>query len=361
MPRANSKFEKIYNDLLEKIRTGVLEVGQTLPPEVVLAKEYGVAVLTLRRALARLREEGLIVSRPRHGSQVVSNTHQVRSVAKTKTIALFAAGHANALAHPPNSRLFAGVEGVATAAGYTLEIFFNDLSNPAVTEGLLQRLEQSQVQGWLIPSFPSESVRRFFRKSRLPVVMINYTDPEISEHVFQTDFSGVSRAILQHLLEQGRSRIWLFTLPRTSGWDKGILEAAKALGVADRVQSRLIANYSVQAGRAAAEELLEAGEAVDAIVCPDDEIAAGAIQALQAAGLSVPESVSVIGGGDFPIGSLMNPPLSTVSYPTYNIGREAGRLLIDLIEGHDVPPAHRLYLPKFIVRQSSQPSWAQKT
>jgi len=225
---------------------------------------------------------------------------------------------------------------------------------------LLERLEQSQVQGWLIPTYLSEAARRFFRKTRLPVVIINYADPAISEHTFELDYSRVARAVVQHLVEQGRTRIRLFSLPQF-GWDKAILEAAAALGVADRIQGSVISSYSLQSGRIATEALLKAGEAVDAVICPDDEIAAGAIQVLQAAGLSVPDSVSVVGGGDFPIASLMNPSLTTVSYPTYNIGREAARLLIDLIEGHDVPPAHRLYLPRLIVRQSSRPRQKART
>lgn len=360
MPRANAKFGRIYDDLMEKIRTGELKVGESLPPEVVLAREYGVAVLTLRRALARLREEGLIVSRPRHGSQVVATTRQTGPTAKGKTIALLASGHANALMHPPTSRLFSGVEEVATATGYALEIFFNDGSNATTTGKFLKRLEQAEVQGWLIPTALAEPVRRFFRRVKQPVVLVNYEEPAISGHVFQIDYSELSYQMLRHLLEQGRSHIWLFTHLQTAGWDEAIRKAAEALGVGEGLQCKLLGAYSLQVGQTAMEELLAQRVPVDAVVCSDDEVAAGVIQALQGAGVRVPDAVSVIGGGDFPIAALMNPPLTTVNYPHYNIGREAGRLLIDLVEGHEVPPVHRLYLPKFVIRKSSQPALSGK-
>lgn len=359
--RTNSKFVKIYRDLLEKIQSGQLKIGQTLPPEVSLAKQYGVAVLTLRRALARLREEGWIVSRPHHGSKITSPDSPNTNKTSLKSIGLFVPAHANALTHPPTSQLINGIESIASTTGYALDIFYNDKSNPDLRTQLIAKLKHSHTRGWLIPTSLSAPVLSHLQKLQSPAVFIHYTNQSLSEHVFQINFESMAHSVLTHFLEQNRKNIWIFSPPNSTGWIDSILNAATSSRFPGQVQVKMIEDYTVTAGIKAAQELLTAKEPFNAVICADDEIATGAIQALQVAGHSVPESVAVIGGGDFAISSLLSPTISTIRYPYYNIGREATRLLIDLLEGIDIPPAHRLFLPKLIIRESSSVAVAART
>jgi LacI family transcriptional regulator len=77
------------------------------------------------------------------------------------------------------------------------------------------------------------------------------------------------------------------------------------------------------------------------------------LNALQKKNLSCPE-IGVIGGGDFPLGSVAKPSLTTISYPYYQVGREATQLLFDVIRMQTVEPAHRRFVPKLIVRESTR-------
>lgn len=78
-------------------------------------------------------------------------------------------------------------------------------------------------------------------------------------------------------------------------------------------------------------------ETFDAIVSSNDDMAFGALKALQRRNLFVPGDVAIVGFDDVSRSALCNPPLTTVKQPLYKQGRRSLELLIDLIEGKDVP------------------------
>src|SRR3989454_4681646 len=80
--------------------------------------------------------------------------------------------------------------------------------------------------------------------------------------------------------------------------------------------------------------------------------AIGAMGAIEAVGLRIPEDVSVVGFDDIPFAATMHPPLTTVAQPTYELGRAAARTLFDLIDrGPEAgAPAHLLMDCALIVR-----------
>ncbi|MEU3644626.1 LacI family DNA-binding transcriptional regulator [Lentzea sp. NPDC034063] len=86
-----------------------------------------------------------------------------------------------------------------------------------------------------------------------------------------------------------------------------------------------------------------------ALVCFDDRLAFGACQALSEAGLSVPGDVSVLGFGDHPVASWMRPRLTTVAVPHHELGAEAVRILVEIVErrprGVRAPLVHRVPMP----------------
>ena len=66
------RYERIAQALQERIASGSVAVGETLPTEAVLCKKYGVSRYTAREALRRLRDAGLITRRPRAGTTVAA-------------------------------------------------------------------------------------------------------------------------------------------------------------------------------------------------------------------------------------------------------------------------------------------------
>ncbi|CAN0467026.1 unnamed protein product, partial [Discosporangium mesarthrocarpum] len=82
-------------------------------------------------------------------------------------------------------------------------------------------------------------------------------------------------------------------------------------------------------------------------------IALGAYEAIADAGLTCPDDMSVTGFNDMPFVDRLTPPLTTVRIPHYELGREAGRRLVELIETPESPARATTLRPELIVRGST--------
>jgi LacI family repressor for deo operon, udp, cdd, tsx, nupC, and nupG len=107
-------------------------------------------------------------------------------------------------------------------------------------------------------------------------------------------------------------------------------------------------------GVGAIDKLLALPEPPTAVFCFNDMTAIGAINALLQRGFNVPNDMSVVGFDDLDIASFYFPALTTVHQPTYRLGREAAKMLSNLIEGKNNIEA-QLTEPQLIVRDSTAP------
>lgn len=171
-----------------------------------------------------------------------------------------------------------------------------------------------------------------------PVVVIGHAPagPQVD-----VDNVGAARRLTEHLLGLGRRRV--ASLPyaplahhssrmRLDGW-RAALETA-GLDAGDAWVE--VADFSAESGRAATERLL-ARVRPDALVAGNDVVAFGAMTALRAAGLRIPDDVAVVGFDDIPLAAHACPPLTTVRLPAVEMGRRAAETLIRRIEGVSEP------------------------
>lgn len=134
------------------------------------------------------------------------------------------------------------------------------------------------------------------------------------------------------LIQAGCKKIAFISADQTSGYDRyyGYCKSLQDFGLpvdTNRVYRRL---YNVETGYDGVNYLLEKND-FDGIVCGNDLIAVGAMKALTEKGLRVPEDIKVIGFDDIYFSRYLNPPLSTVHQPAYEMGAEAATMLIDNI------------------------------
>jgi DNA-binding LacI/PurR family transcriptional regulator len=110
-------------------------------------------------------------------------------------------------------------------------------------------------------------------------------------------------------------------------------------------------------GYAAMVELLSIVPRPTAVVASDDIMAIGALKAAHEAGLRVPEDISLAGFDDIILGRFSCPSLTTVRQPIELMGRKAIQLLLELIEGHEIPKEDLLteITPELVVRESTGP------
>ena len=168
--------------------------------------------------------------------------------------------------------------------------------------------------------------------------------------------SEASEFVIQHLFKRGCQRIALinhdlsykYAQLRERGYNK-VIGQHKARYSAIEYASEL----SFSAGKAAMEKLLQAPVKPDAVFAVSDTLAAGALRAIEEAGLNVPEDVAVIGFDGTELAEMVSPQLTTIGQPSRDIGRHAVSLLIKKIDNPEAR-AERLMLDwHFIARASA--------
>jgi LacI family transcriptional regulator, galactose operon repressor len=179
------------------------------------------------------------------------------------------------------------------------------------------------------------------------------------------DFSGGYIAC-RHLAELGHRLVAQLPGPadiqpfldRTAGF----AQAAREAGIELVPFDELAVEPTVTEGRRLMSLLLEdADRRPTAVFAHSDSMAIGALDGLRAAGLRCPRDMSILGYNDAPLVDHFDPPLSTIRWPSAEIGRRAGELAIELIEEPQRPVASTKYPPELIPRASTAPPSATGT
>ena len=351
-PADESKADRIYARLMSKIKRGDFRGGERLPTEKQLAAEYGAALLTLRKALKRLREEGWIISRRYHGTVVADPAQQP----KQRVVGLVIPRQAAAFSHPVFSKLVEGVEEILGEMGYALELVVSNPELPLQEELFLKKLDNEDISGWLVPARISERAQKMLVSLNRPRIVLHRINQTLGEHVFASDQEMNAEAVFEHLYQQGYRNIAILA-PESARLQVGVyLESANRANAPafEEVFHTITYDYGVAAGCAAAKEAIQK-KGADALFCIDDEVALGAYQAIRQLGLSSPE-VGVVGAGDFPFAAMMEPSLTSIAFPFHQVGREAARVLVDLIEGKEVKAFTRKFTGILKTRGSTDTS-----
>lgn len=148
------------------------------------------------------------------------------------------------------------------------------------------------------------------------------------------DVGAASRALTRHVIAQGRRRIGFVQVTGAGGLRYAMrLPAFRqemfAAGLPDSLVLTIRAGDGFGSGARILDEFLALETRIDAILCPTDVVAAGAIFECQRRGLSVPGDISVAGWGDYDIGRQLTPPMTTIAPFSDDIGRGAVSVLFD--------------------------------
>lgn len=175
--------------------------------------------------------------------------------------------------------------------------------------------------------------------------------------VIHDDASGATMAA-QHLHELGHGVVAQLRGPLdVANFDRraeAFTAACRRLEMKEIPLGEVGARPIFDEGRRLMEALLDFDSPVPtALFAHNDLMALGALAALKASGLQVPANVSLIGYNDLPMMDLVAPPLTTVRYPSRQIGLAAGELVIDLLSGEE--PVDVCLDPVLVVRDSTQP------
>jgi LacI family transcriptional regulator len=184
----------------------------------------------------------------------------------------------------------------------------------------------------------------------VPVIYAFTQGPDDAVTLVSDDAQG-AREATGHLLALGRRRLVHVTGPDSFASVKNRSDAFRALAGAEAPV--LHGAWSEAWGHEAVAQLWAQSSKADAIFCGNDQIARGVVDALRERGVCVPGEVSVVGFDNWEIVSAATrPPLTTIDMNLKELGREAGRLILELADGKPVEPGIRTLPCKLVLRQS---------
>jgi len=193
---------------------------------------------------------------------------------------------------------------------------------------------------------------------RIPLVLVNRRTAGVHGSVVVDDDRGSSVAVA-HLLELGHRRIGYVGLAAATDTaqrrERGYRRALERAGIVLQPSWMSAAEPTLSGGRSAMERILEqpSAERPTAIFVASLLGSVGVLSAARAAGVRIPQDMSVIAFNDHELAEHLNPPLTTVWMPNLEMGRQAVRMLLRALEGEGVADLMIAESPRVVRRGST--------
>jgi LacI family transcriptional regulator len=258
------------------------------------------------------------------------------------------------------SAVLDGVEEVAYKAGYTIlvcksnEDFSREIIN---TNALVSK----RVAGIIVSVAQNSTNADHFtalKKRNIPVVFFDRVlEGEGFSKVVVNDYEGAFQ-LTEHLIKCGYQRIahlaglehlWI-SMRRLEGYRDALLKH----GLAFRKDYLIHGGFDEEDGIRGYKRLMQLDKKPDAVFAVNDPVALGVYMSCKQDGLRIPLDMAIAGFSDNPISALLDPPLTTVSQPAYEMGQAAAKMLLDQIrEGVPALPVTQICNTQLIVRRST--------
>jgi DNA-binding LacI/PurR family transcriptional regulator len=290
-----------------------------------------------------------------------SSAQSLRS-ARTRTLGFLVLDeHRAFLADPLTALLIAGVGDIARA--HHFGILVQGAQPDDAEDELLAPMREHRIDGAFVLLTGKPQVRRRYvdRMQELGTEFVLF-DEVVSDSallsVRAAERDG-GRRLTEHLLQRGHRRIafmavdvpWPVVEQRFLGYCDALGDAA--IKRAPEIERFEVHGYQPEGAAEVVLKLLALEEPPTAIICGSDLLALATMRVVRDSGLQVPESVAVAGFDDFAFSSLVDPALTTVAVPAYEMGRTAAQMLIQRLEGEDPQLRHAVFGVDLRVRAST--------
>jgi len=266
------------------------------------------------------------------------------------------------LLNPYFPEIVRGVQDEVDSFGLVLTMY-NLSDYPQRQSQILSKLSRPAVEGVILTgSAPFPELLEWQARYKVPLVLLNRRVNQPGVYCIMVDFENAMYRATQHLLGLNHTRIGHLASPSTGEIAqarlRGIEAALKEAGLTLRPEWCPIVppGAEVEGGFQAMRVLLElpADERPTAVIAFNDIIAVGALHAIHACGLRVPQDISILGMDDIAVAAHTYPPLTTVGQPKYRMGKLAVQTLRRMKEGK-ISPSNNCTLMEspLIVREST--------
>ncbi len=217
------------------------------------------------------------------------------------------------------------------------------------------------IDGIILAGGASEDEKyiQYIKDQGIPIVFI---DREIEEHF--TNSIGIDNEMAmyeatKYLIELGHKQIGFISGPlRIKVFAKrlkGYQRALESSGLKFKENLVEESDETAVGGAIATRRLLKKNKDMAAILASNDIMAIGSSKELNKANLRVPKDISLMGFDNIPLTSLVTPSLTTVSQPSYEMGVEAMKLLLEIIQGRKTAKSKIILSTGIVIRESTSP------
>jgi LacI family transcriptional regulator len=254
--------------------------------------------------------------------------------------------------------LIQGTADACNAADHTLTMLLDTSADGHAVDQLYGRVIRGRhvdgvvlacqtVDDPLVPRLQADGIP-FVLVGRHPGAKVSFVD---------VDSRAAAHGAVAHLLGHGYRRIAMIGGPPhlIASIDRhaGYVTALQEVALPPEPSRVVFADFTQRGGHRAMQQLLENGaDFPDAVFAASDALAFGVMAAIQEAGLRVPGDIAVMGFDGLAEGDDTQPPLSTVTQPVADLGREAVRMLLSLIDDPDRIPMQRFLPTELTTRRS---------
>ncbi|RVU40225.1 LacI family transcriptional regulator [Rheinheimera riviphila] len=264
------------------------------------------------------------------------------------------------LTNPFFLRIIGGIEQAAQEKGYS--VLLGDTQGDSKRENEYAGMVLSNRADGLIQldhSFPFAPQDAELADNVPMVSVCERIEGERKYPVIELDNYAASRALAHHLVGYGHQKFAAIV-----GQISSQIYRERLAGIRSVLQEENLplpdemlvgGSYTIEAGIEGVRQLLKQPVRPTAIFCFNDDIAIGAIHEIKKYGLRVPQDISVVGFDNIKVSAFIDPPLTTVDQPAYDMGRRAFEVLSVLMRGESLTRIREILPFQLVERQSSGP------
>ena len=272
---------------------------------------------------------------------------------KTQSIGLVISDIRN----PFYPELVQGVEELAVKNDYNVFLCNTDYD---IEKGLrsIGALVKRKIDGIIVASSQVDSsIIDQLMDTDVSFVLVDWGKRNISVDSLYFDYKvGIAEAIA-HLVSLKHRNIHFISGPKTLKTAKirtrNFIDAIKKHKNIDLNYKIFEGDHKIEGGYRTVQKILKEKTIPTAIVCSNDLTAIGAMKALEAGGIKVPDDMSIVGLDNILLTEIISPALTTIELERYRIGKTAMELLLNRIRNKKLPKQTCIFKTKLIVREST--------
>ena len=259
------------------------------------------------------------------------------------------------------SSAISGIEEIAYHSGFTIIVC---QSNESYEREVIntRALMHHRVAGIIVSISQTTQNGDHFKelnKHGIPVVFFDRVCQDVKASKVIIDDRKSAFNAVSHLIEKGYRKIAHFGGPKELDICLkrfgGYKDALECEGMTVDNSIIYFGGLHEEDGYTAMNKLINENKHIDAVFAANDPIAIGAFQRIKEAGLKIPEDIGIVGFSNNKITSLVEPPLTTVNQPSFNMGKRASEILIETINKDNIKiePIVEVLDTELIIRKST--------